>query len=1119
MSLPKTNDTPGLRASGNPCLFVGGCPRSGTTLLQRMLDHHPELAMANDSHFIPRALETTSREWYAAATRGESLPLTEELCSAVWNYHRFYRLGLKRSIFDAVVGQAATYQQLVAGLFDAFADLRGKPLAGEKTPDYVVHFPLLAGLFPQARLIHMVRDGRNVALSLIQWATPTKGPGRLTRWSEDPIGVSALWWRQFVSAGHGVAAALAERYVTLRYEDLLADPEVQLRDLTRRIGLAFSAKMLRFHEGKLSSGDSAKSRWLPVTQGLRDWRTAMAEEDVAVFELLAGDTLQQFGYVLSGRHPSEAARNRAARIESWWHEPAKRRKVSQSPQAESTASKGLSVGRRVVIQGSPGVPGLECLLDVANLADRLPRTLDGSPPMRAAYVRLKPERNCLVGYQCGWGQWWGHAVAHRPDAEDKLKNAERYLKHGESSDGFVDHEEGLAVFRFPHDPRLPQLRRLFLPARDPLPELLSVLLPDWGSAVSLDVLSYKPQRRCVLRVTNAEGARAVLRCYLPGAYDAAHTANKHMSGQQWYAARRLGHSDRHHMLAHEWLDGQPLSLTDDPQASVKLAGEWLARLHAATSVKLPVISPEVLIDRMRTGCQSLLDIAPSWKTRVDAIQATITRRLEGAVSYVGLAHGDFHVRQMLLTSSGPVVVDWDHACVAPPGLDLACFVADHLVSLTLTMPRNPEDVLSYGRPMIDAFFASYDRAGGHLPANIWSHIAAQLLQVAAKPFRQQWVDWPAATASLLRLAEFCSDADACRATCRSSNAEDAVQLDLRGLATDGDATPKWLVEPLRSEYVEKKLANLRVSDQVIGALRLNSITVEKYVPERRCLLRYSWGMTKSGETVTLLGKLRRKRLDVLALDTQRRLHAAISPNRAWRVAEPVAVVPAWNMWIQSCLPGRSAVQCLTPDSDVDLAYRIGQVLAQLHGLELQVAREHTWKDEYSILADGLQRVAEESPWWSARIESVLAACGRQLATLPVGPRRGIHRDFYPAQVLVADGEIGLVDFDNFAMGHPSVDVGNFVAHLIEAGLRVYGDPDVLNGHAQSFVEGYLADTSTVSRDQIEAMTLVSLARHIFICHRIRARKAFCQSTLELCEERLSNGISHQHQRGARVCHE
>ncbi|MEM7312453.1 MAG: sulfotransferase, partial [Planctomycetota bacterium] len=73
-------------ATSNPFLFVGGCPRSGTTLLQRMLDAHPELAVANDTHFIPRALQKYSPGEYQRAEQGEAIELTPKLVEHVWNY-------------------------------------------------------------------------------------------------------------------------------------------------------------------------------------------------------------------------------------------------------------------------------------------------------------------------------------------------------------------------------------------------------------------------------------------------------------------------------------------------------------------------------------------------------------------------------------------------------------------------------------------------------------------------------------------------------------------------------------------------------------------------------------------------------------------------------------------------------------------------------------------------------------------------------------------------------------------------------------------------------------------------------------------------------------------------
>ena len=76
----------------NPYVFVVGCPRSGTTLLQRILTHHPLLEVVNDSHFIPRALKGERDEL------DHTMPLTAELAERAITYHRFHRLGIDEAV-------------------------------------------------------------------------------------------------------------------------------------------------------------------------------------------------------------------------------------------------------------------------------------------------------------------------------------------------------------------------------------------------------------------------------------------------------------------------------------------------------------------------------------------------------------------------------------------------------------------------------------------------------------------------------------------------------------------------------------------------------------------------------------------------------------------------------------------------------------------------------------------------------------------------------------------------------------------------------------------------------------------------------------------------------------
>lgn len=307
----------------NPYLFVVGCPRSGTTLLQRILDHHPFLTVANDTHFIPRAIRGYQPR--------KDLALTDELVERVRAYRRFHRLGLSPEAVCAAVAGSRTYSEFVSGLYAELARQKGKPLAGEKTPDYVRYLPVLAALFPAARFVHILRDGRDVALSTLEWAREERGPGRFALWRENPVAVCALWWRWQVGTGREDAARLGPcRYHEVSYEELVARPEATCRRLTAFLQLPYVEEMLKYHEGKQRDepGLSAKSAWLQPTPGLRDWRTQMSGKDRQLFAVLAGDLLADLGYELE--EPISAATAREAdRCREWWKREMARRRAKE----------------------------------------------------------------------------------------------------------------------------------------------------------------------------------------------------------------------------------------------------------------------------------------------------------------------------------------------------------------------------------------------------------------------------------------------------------------------------------------------------------------------------------------------------------------------------------------------------------------------------------------------------------------------------------------------------------------------------------------------------------------------------------------------------------------------
>jgi hypothetical protein len=276
----------------NPFVFLVGCLRSGTTLLQRIVEAHTQIAVIPETQWVPR--------WYERRVGlTEDGMVTPELGWRLREHPRFDRLGLKPGSVDALLERPKHYARFVTELFDLHGQVKGKPLVGEKSPGYVRHLPTLYGLWPDTKVVHLIRDGRDVALSVLDWSKAERTAGRFPTWRDDPVTTTALWWEWHVRLGREAGARVgSERYYELRYESLVSHPEVECIRLCRFLGVPYEASMLRFHEGrtKQTRGRPSKAAWLPVTGGLRNWRDEMPSADVARFEGAAGALLDELGY-------------------------------------------------------------------------------------------------------------------------------------------------------------------------------------------------------------------------------------------------------------------------------------------------------------------------------------------------------------------------------------------------------------------------------------------------------------------------------------------------------------------------------------------------------------------------------------------------------------------------------------------------------------------------------------------------------------------------------------------------------------------------------------------------------------------------------------------------------
>lgn len=277
----------------NPYVFIVGSARSGTTLLRRIVDAHPLIAITPETHWVPRYYER--REGVT-----EEGMVTPELLDLLGTYRRFPRFKVRREDLERLLEghEPVTYSAFVTGFYDLFGRMRGKPLVGDKTGEYARRIPTLHGLWPQARFVHLIRDGRDVCLSVLDWKE-APGASRFTTWREDRVATTALWWRANVKLAREAGARLPPHlYHEIRYEALVTQPEAECRALCDFLGIPFDDSMVRFHEGhtRTAPGLSAKSAWLPITPGLRDWRSQMPKDHLERFEAAAGDLVDELGY-------------------------------------------------------------------------------------------------------------------------------------------------------------------------------------------------------------------------------------------------------------------------------------------------------------------------------------------------------------------------------------------------------------------------------------------------------------------------------------------------------------------------------------------------------------------------------------------------------------------------------------------------------------------------------------------------------------------------------------------------------------------------------------------------------------------------------------------------------
>lgn len=280
---------------------------------------------------------------------------------------------------------------------------------------------------------------------------------------------------------------------------------------------------------------------------------------------------------------------------------------------------------------------------------------------------------------------------------------------------------------------------------------------------------------------------------------------------------------------------------------------------------------------------------------------------------------------------------------------------------------------------------------------------------------------------------------------------------------------------------------------------LRKTALLRHKPGRRALVSYELAL-EDGGTLTVLGKARAKGLDEKSYRVQKALWEEEQP-----VPEPLGIVPEFHLWLQRKVAGVPAIEVLTGPDGRGLAKKVAALAHGLHGSRVRpLRRPHGIGEELRILHQRLPLVAAGNPRWERRIEKVLLLCNRLGETLSQSVTRPIHRDFYPDQVLVDGDRLWLLDLDLYCAGDPALDVGNFVAHLTEYGLRKLGDPGGLKDREEALEETFAALAGEDVLPAVRAYTTLTLARHVHISTLFPERRPFTGELLELCEGRLGS---------------
>ncbi len=274
--------------SSNP-FFILGAQRSGTTMLRLMLNKHPNIAIPHETGFITVFYSELSR-YGDLSIKHNQKKLLEDI-----SHHKLVIRGKHITDKEKILSHnISNYSDLINAIFIEYAKSNNKKRWGDKTPFYTPDIDILYTLFPEAKFLHLVRDGRDVIISQ-----------RNISWMSNSVPRLAEEWKWKTTICSKVGKVLGTRkYLEIKYEDLVISPEVELKKICKFFNEEYDERILRYSDDAKNIVPNESLKWhqnsvqTPDKNKISKWKNILSKSDRIIFEQIAGSTLKEYGYEL-----------------------------------------------------------------------------------------------------------------------------------------------------------------------------------------------------------------------------------------------------------------------------------------------------------------------------------------------------------------------------------------------------------------------------------------------------------------------------------------------------------------------------------------------------------------------------------------------------------------------------------------------------------------------------------------------------------------------------------------------------------------------------------------------------------------------------------------------------